>query len=470
MKKFFLFLAICVIAACQPTARTLGASGGTASPIIPASWTVAAWFIDPANSSGTASDSNNCTTSATACLTWHQINDVRWGCQGSPIGCPRLQQTTAIEFLSSQSTNADLVYFFPTIENGAVVQIFGPLGASQQIASGVLSNVTAKNRATPQLLLAQSGVTAVGQLVVNSTHPSRAWAYKLSSGAIYSMTEPETPVVIPSSQFACASEVDTWTNGDSVVVYQPVKINIAAVSPIFEGFGTNNAPVYIYNIAIADLAAAANITAISGSVLWESSISKQMAATPALSPQPLTQCNAFMSSNVSSFISSTGGSTPPLFFKAGAMTGVNSLTNTGFFDDIILAGQTGIGSSFSGGSGAGAFVAVGIYIETAKTLTISSQFNGTNTIFWGPGTLNVTGSGRLVYTSTATANLLTTLQLNGSTTAHSIFTTANVDTPCGGITINKANLDAAASATCATTGFGGLAFNPGGASMTTGGL
>ena len=91
MKKFLLFLAVCVVSSCTPTPTKFGASGGTASPIIPASWTVPCVVYRSGNSSGTASDSNNCTTSATACLTWHQINDARWGCQGSPSVCPRTE-------------------------------------------------------------------------------------------------------------------------------------------------------------------------------------------------------------------------------------------------------------------------------------------------------------------------------------------------------------------------------------------
>jgi hypothetical protein len=142
------------------------------------------------------------------------------------------------------------------------------------------------------------------------------------------------------------------------------------------------------------------------------------------------------------------------------------LTNCGLTNDIISSGTSFVGSTSRGNSSS----SVGVYIDTGKTLVVNGSFLGASTIFWGPGTLNVAGNARFQYSSTAVANLLCPLQLNGGTTAHSIFTLANVDTPCGGITLTAAALDAASSATCATTGFGGLAFNPGGASLTTGGL
>ena len=466
MRKFVLFLAICVIAACNstspPTIHTFGAAGGTTSPIIPASWTTPAWFIDPANSSGTASDSNNCTAAGTPCLTWHEINDHRWGCIGSPKGCPRLRQNTAIEFLSSGSNDSDPVYFYPTIENAAVVKVFGPLGASQQVASGTLSNVTAKNRSTPQLLLAQSGATAVGQLVVNTNgaHPSRAWTYALSSGSIYKMTQPVTAASVPG---ACGTEVDTWANTDTVVVYAPVLENLVDVSAVFEEYngGFTNNFVYIYNIGILDPASFDTLH-ISNASLYES-VSQRAIRLDGNPGFTYSLCNNEIAQNFSG--GSISGQT---VLDAGAI-GLNAqnnvVLNVKFQDDIILASS----SVFQPGTGFDS--GVNVYVETSKILAVDGLLAGTGGIWWGPGTINVRGTGRFVYSSPASTNLLVgVLQLNGGTTGHSLFTSSNVDTPCGGITVNKSNLDAAASATCATTGFGGLAFNPGGGSFTTGGL
>src|ERR1700734_4146156 len=56
--------------------------------VIPTSWTVQSWFIDPANSTETASDNNDCVTASTPCLTWAEIYYNRMGCAGQN-NCPR---------------------------------------------------------------------------------------------------------------------------------------------------------------------------------------------------------------------------------------------------------------------------------------------------------------------------------------------------------------------------------------------
>lgn len=468
MKKLLILLSVLVAASCsKPQAHTFGASGGTASPIIPASWAVPAWFVDPANVSTTASDSNNCTSISTPCLTWQEINVHRWGCGGSPAQCPRLRQNTAIEFISSASNNSDPVYFNPTIEAGAIIQIFGPLGAAQQVATGVLSNVTAKNRATPQLLLAQSGATAPGQFVVNSTHPSNAWTYKLSSGSIYSMTEPSVAAVVPS--FSCGTPVDTWTNGDSVTVYQPVAVNISSISATFDqgsGAGSNTV-VYVYNVSIFD-PGTFNTAYLYNSTMFESSSSRYVAYGEPYNGA--TFCNSEFLDGVQAT-----SDTLPTTFNAGAVDYGATFTawavsNTSFNNDVILRGDILVRASGSK-SGPAPFGSGGgpAYLDTSTVFTVAGAFLGTGGIWWGPGTINVNSSGRFNYTSPAATNLIvTTLQLNGGTTGHTVNTAANVDVPCGGITVNKANLDAANTAVCASTGFGGLAFNPGGASFIAG--
>jgi hypothetical protein len=433
------------------------------APIIPTSWTVPAWYIDPANITTTASDNNDCVTSATACRTWQEINTHRWGCAGNPAICPRLRQNTAIEFLSSMTDNTDPVYFLPSIENGAVIQLFGPLGSNQQIATGTLSNVTAKNRATPQLLLAQSGATAVGQFVVNTTHPSRAWTYALSSGSIYKMTQPLTATVVPNS-FSCGTEVNTWTNGDSVTAYQPVKINLASVAATFTDLngGFTNYGVYIYNLTILD-PNTFDAFRVAGAQMVESDSQKFVTLSTPEGYLGLFYCNdqvgAVRGGLNNQDVQFSGGS-------MGLLGQSNDLVNVNLIGDIILASSTYVGA---GGSSAGSTFGSGgspVYIETAKTLQVASNFDGTGSIWWGPGTISVVGTGRFVYTTNAVTNLLVgALTLNGLTTGHSLFTASNVDTPCGGITLNKTNLDAASSATCVSTGFGGLAFNPGGASF-----
>ena len=332
MKRFLMFLAVCVIASCTSTPTKFGASGGTASPIIPASWTVPAWFIDPTNSSGTASDTNNCTTSATACLTWQEVNVHRWGCGGIPTACPRLRQNTAIEFLSSHVDDTDPVYFNPSVEGG-IVTVFGPLGVAQQVASGVLSNVTAKNRSTPQLLLAQSGATAPGQFVVNSTHPSRAWTYKLSSGSIYSMTEPAVAATVPSTT-PCGAGVDTWANGDSVIVYQPVAVDLVQIHPVLEHLngGFTNSGLYIQNLAVLAPSSFDQV-AIGFTQFVESYSQRFLAVDGGFTALALNLCNSVEKQGLRNT-----QTTVPITINAGAagVGSTNSVEFTSLVNDVIV--------------------------------------------------------------------------------------------------------------------------------------
>src|SRR5579875_1013792 len=84
--------------------RKMVLAASSSSPIIPASWTVPNWYIDPSNSTGCASDSNSGTSSTCGAAgsgigplaTWGELQVHRWGCQGGGQVCPRLQQTTTI--------------------------------------------------------------------------------------------------------------------------------------------------------------------------------------------------------------------------------------------------------------------------------------------------------------------------------------------------------------------------------------
>jgi hypothetical protein len=160
--------------------------------------------------------------------------------------------------------------------------------------------------------------------------------------------------------------------------------------------------------------------------------------------------------------------------NGGRVAGFPQISTTQFDQDVIFSGSPTI----YGGSRLGF-----AYIDTAQTLStatglINGQSNGvagSAPILWGPGTLNLQAQVRYAYKAGAGAAVAEFLQtggikINGGTTANSNFTAANVNTFCGGITLTPAALDLAASATCATTGFGGTASVFGGASISNGGF
>src|SRR5579862_8508213 len=82
--------------------------------------TQAVWFVDPANSTGLASDNNSGLTATTPLLTWSQIVQ-RWGSI-----TPLLPQTTVIKFLSSQPVGVDNIVARPIM--GGVGSAFFILG------------------------------------------------------------------------------------------------------------------------------------------------------------------------------------------------------------------------------------------------------------------------------------------------------------------------------------------------------
>ena len=91
-------------------------------PILPPSWTVPTWHINPANSIGCASDTNSgtsasctggcsgsvCTSGIGPLLTYQELNVHRLGCQGNPTLCPRWRQSTSIIYDSSQTNATDV--------------------------------------------------------------------------------------------------------------------------------------------------------------------------------------------------------------------------------------------------------------------------------------------------------------------------------------------------------------------------
>lgn len=453
----------------QPVVR---ASTATAvGPIIPTSWTVPNWFVDPANVSGTASDNNNCTTSTTACLTWQEINVHRWGCLGSPVACPRLRQTTLITFLSSHTDNTDPIYFLPAVENSSFATIQG--AAPTVVTSGVvLSGTVSKNRTagSNSLLQTNLGATgAVGQLVQNTTHPSMAWVYKSLGSNNFSITQPFVPTTATGTN--APAEVDTWANSDTVNLLTPVSVNISAFKPLINGGFGGASAAFLYQLKVFDPLGTAGSSAYLGQIsLHECSSSRAIASNPS-GESLLVLTNVFNTGGIGAH----GGDA---YFIGGALTG-NIL--------VFLNGQVDLDGDFIDGvpSASGITVQsayrlnIGVmYLDGSLALGTSQTFflnlppyntsiiygsTGTNSTInmFGDahGTLNNIGA---TFTGTFTAPKLVSpgIQINSSSAACS-HTNASPDVINCNIATTPANLDAATGA----TGFGKDAFQLGGASI-----
>jgi len=489
-------LALVGIAACvpqketppEPTPVVHHAMGAGRTPIIPPSWTVPNWYVDPAMSvlgaipdagadagvdgSGMlpcASDNNNCTSATCGsigsnigpCLTWHEIYDGRLGCQGAPLECPRTRQNTNYVFLSSQSGNGDPVYIHDAIENGALRNLQG--GSPTVVATGVvLSGVSAKSRAVGSnaILIANLGASAaVGQLVENTTHPSRAWVYRALGGNSFELSQPMAKNFAASALLAPA-EVDTWANGDSVNLLTPVAVNLVDTQPVITDLGGSfTGQAWIWQLSVLNPGIAEQIN-VGRTRFAEVSLNRTAVGNYPVGPNFLN-CwvrGANLVGNVSS-----GG----FVAYGGVITGFPSLAGAALDGDVIIGsswtlypGLTQMGLVFLDG--------------TVKTQNTFLQFQSTAysliTIYGRTGSsqINLMGTTHATVVSGTFAAALTApdrvspgIQINGASTGCS-HSGGSPDVVSCGIATTPNNLDMSQS----SSAFGGNAFVPGGAGIS----
>ena len=226
----------------------LAALGST--PLVPASWTVPAWFVDSANATTCASNTNSGTAatcsggcSGSVCpsgigplVLATEIVGHRWG-----TPAPVLAQDTTITFVSTQTLNQENINLAPIVVQGASFALLGGgtlTGAGSLVASFTLGVVTPKNRATPQNLTSTGFVAAglaVGQLVVNTSQANSRALIQALGGGTATLSQPLAPLAFPAdaSNFPVAmpAENDSWTTGDTVQVYKQPLINLKGWNP-----------------------------------------------------------------------------------------------------------------------------------------------------------------------------------------------------------------------------------------------
>jgi hypothetical protein len=182
-----------------------------------ANWAVPAIFWDPANSTGLAVDNNSGLDATHPFLTWNTgIVASFWGTYE-----PVFQSQVVVRQMSSQSGTTDSVRISPHGPGTLLVQ--GPLGVSQQIGSGTLGSVVAKNAVTRQPLTAtltpSSGSVAVGQIIYNGSRNSFALINFNPGGSAWVISQP-----LDAATFV---EDNGWANGDSYILFVPVNISLA---------------------------------------------------------------------------------------------------------------------------------------------------------------------------------------------------------------------------------------------------
>ena len=435
----------------------------------PASWSQATWFIDPQNISGTASDANSGIDATHAVLSYNGGVAAKWG-TFEPI----LAQNTTMTWLSSQPAgDGDPVVLKPYMQR-VVLTITATLGASQQVHSGTLASVTAKNRATPQLLKADLGYAATGgDLIQNTTHSSIALVYKNVSGTIFSLSQPMAPQAMPMGPTQTFTPVNTWANGDSFAAYNLISVNIAVLQPTLLEY--DDTDVFPSQIQVKNIRLTCGNGAGNSNVFVNNHVSFAECVFDSFLDITVGGDDQFISNcyNSQGIFDQSGGNVFTAFFGGIIITAIGDCCISGILDyDIILDATPGgtpiaFGSQVntSGNTAAigTAYIAGTLAANGCVGIRSGLAYSGTF-ILWGTGTLDAQGSARIVYGSGAGAAATIFkntggLKLNGQTTCAAFKPSTGAWKT---LTLTPANLDTAYS----SGGFGGMATNPGGASIS----
>lgn len=246
--------------ACKGVSQPMMAGNGnsTAAQCGPAC-TIGAWWFDPANGTGCASDTNSGTSATCGAngigplLTFAQLITRL----GSTMPQYPAGQGVSVTQLSAQAANTDFIFFEPrlsstTTNQAAAIFTVTPVavGAPQTITVS-----TAKVRGAPGTLLTLTNPTgvAINQLMVNTTKSSQAIVDSVAGTTV--MQQPLTTASVTATNVAPVGvSDDTWATGNTVQLYALQNSNLVRWRPVGGNFTSGNAPTggWVFTAAIAD--------------------------------------------------------------------------------------------------------------------------------------------------------------------------------------------------------------------------
>jgi hypothetical protein len=196
--------------------------------------TVRAWWWDRGNASTCASDQNTCQAATCGaagsfvgpCATFGEIKRRLY-----QFGWPRFRQPVTFTSLSTAPDGTDPINLEAYLENQAYIVIQGALPSP--VLTGTLGSVINVSPLTNSTQLTQAVFgpgLAAGELVVNTTHPSRAWLWANVSGNTWTTTQPMAPNPPPMVTPTFGPAYVQWQTGDAYAVYQPIGVPIANLS------------------------------------------------------------------------------------------------------------------------------------------------------------------------------------------------------------------------------------------------
>lgn len=420
-------------------------------PIIPSSWTVPLWVLDPANSTGCASDNNpgitvSCAGGGGPLLTMNELIRHRWGQSN-----PQLQQTTDIWPISSETVGQERIFPLNPImvKAGSNFELIcTPTNIGTSFAAGVVTAVSRVNPGNDLKIATMPAGAAKGVIVQNITHPSYAIIHSMS-GATATMDQPlnGTTVVGIAGGYG---ENNSWTTGDTLQLLQPCLLNLTS-----EGVqitDTNaagsqgiawNSMLHVPDISGVNGNSTTILTGI-GTAYWGMSVFDSLVnvtnnAGALATAYSMVGCQfnggvVAQGISVSNFTAIAGGD---------VATNFNAIQNGEMYADTIVTGFIQLsGQSFVSGH-----VSAGATLDVVEGVTGVTQGSGGFSIgLWGAGTLiakagasflNGTGGTWVNNVQVATLNLADAVgnaQTTGTSYAAGVWT--------DGVTINPTTLDA----------------------------
>lgn len=370
-------------------------------------------YWDPANSSGLASDANPGLTSGLPLSTFAEITR-RYGGH-SPI-LPYGQSVT-IHQLSGQTAGQDPVYFSPRVSGGGQAILLGTLTANGATFSP--ASVTAKNRATPQLLVLNTvpGGVVAKNLIHNTTSALTGWAFVDSvAGGNATMSQPlANSTITTTTANPTLTEDNAWANTDTYQAYTLPLCNLKRWRPISSDYSAATQPNagYVRFVEIAD-SSGTNGTSVYD-LVGESSI-VALQACRLDTRMNLVQAGGRVGSCYSIGCDVAG----VVFLISGSPNFWGGIARAGLLSNAGSAGVDGDAIVHTSMSVNAAFLIGGaVYTDGAVTLQGGGVYRCT-TALWGTGSLTINPGARYWNNSGTTfaASLLLTgaFKLGANTT------------------------------------------------------
>ncbi len=284
---------------CPSRPQPMMASSG---PVInPPSWSVPAWYVDPANVSGSAADSNPCTTALQPCLTTAQIAQGRWGTFSPPL--PQNPTLT----MMSDDTASDPWQITPaaggtlTVVGSPIVQTTVTIGTYTPrvfVSTPSLDQITAVGRRgafwTP----------FVGMLVNDTTKGAWFRVYSDLGGGAANISAPVGNTGSQSPPWV------TIAAGDSLTIYRTPRLYVSSLGGAFGALK--------FRTLTLTSPPTSGLTSSSGTVSLDrcQMIGLLLGATTAAVPNQLTNCDI----DGTSYVQVTGQ-----YFAGQARAGSNLL-------------------------------------------------------------------------------------------------------------------------------------------------